>query len=143
MVHIYPPAAELQSGLMIRPRVQDLSGPRGLPLFKPPYSQLVAFDMNVGDKLWQVPIGEGPKSHAALQGLELPDMETTKNWAAHCLPRHYCSSDRASRLIASVSTTSRQEPSYGIWTCLRSFMPHPSPTWPEASNTSCSPWGEG
>ena len=74
MVHIYPPAAELQSDLMIRPRVRDLSGPRGLPLFKPPYSQLVAFDMNVGDKLWQVPIGEGPKSHAALQGLELPDM---------------------------------------------------------------------
>ena len=74
MVHIYPPAAELQSDLMIRPRVRDLSGPRGLPLFKPPYSQLVAFDMNVGDKLWQVPVGEGPKSHAALQGLELPDM---------------------------------------------------------------------
>ena len=74
MVHIYPPAAELQSDLMIRPRVRDLSGPRGLPLFKPPYSQLVAFDMNVGEKLWQVPVGEGPKSHAALQGLELPDM---------------------------------------------------------------------
>ena len=74
MVHICPPAAELQSDLMIRPRVRDLSGPRGLPLFKPPYSQLVAFDMNVGEKLWQVPVGEGPKSHAALQGLELPDM---------------------------------------------------------------------
>ncbi len=74
MVHIYPPAEDLQSDLMIRPRVRDLTGPRGLPLFKPPYSQLVAFDMNEGDRLWQIPVGEGPKSHPALQGLELPDM---------------------------------------------------------------------
>lgn len=62
------------SDLTIRPRVRDLSGPQGLPLFKPPYSQLVAFDMDAGTRLWHVPVGEGPRDHPALQGLELPPM---------------------------------------------------------------------
>ncbi|NKB32827.1 MAG: PQQ-binding-like beta-propeller repeat protein [Pseudomonadales bacterium] len=70
-VNINPPETT-DSDLTIRPRVRDLSGPRGLPLFKPPYSQLVAFDMNAGEKLWHVPVGEGPRDHADLQGLELP-----------------------------------------------------------------------
>lgn len=72
-VNINPPEAS-DSDLRIRPRVRDLSGPRGLPLFKPPYSQLVAFDMNEAEKLWHVPVGEGPSEHADLQGLELPPM---------------------------------------------------------------------
>lgn len=63
-----------ESDLTIRPQVRDLSGPQGLPLFKPPYSQLVAFDMDAGTKLWHVPVGEGPRDHPALQGLELPPM---------------------------------------------------------------------
>jgi len=62
------------SDLTIRPRVRDLSGPQGLPLFKPPYSQLVAFDMDAGTRLWHAPVGEGPRDHPALQGLELPPM---------------------------------------------------------------------
>ena len=72
-VNINPPEAN-DSDLTIRPRVRDLGGPRGLPLFKPPYSQLVAFDMNEGEKLWHVPVGEGPRDHADLQGLELPPL---------------------------------------------------------------------
>ena len=40
------------SDLTIRPEVSNLPGPRGLPLFKPPYSQLAALDMNAGEKLW-------------------------------------------------------------------------------------------
>jgi quinoprotein glucose dehydrogenase len=72
-VEIIPPSNP-DSDLTIRPRVRDLQGPRGLPLFKPPYSQLVAFDMNQGEKLWHVPVGEGPRDHPALQGLELPPM---------------------------------------------------------------------
>lgn len=73
MVHIQPPERP-DSDLFIRPRVRDLGGPRGLPLFKPPYSQLVAFDMNAGEKLWHIPVGNGPVDHPALQGLELPAM---------------------------------------------------------------------
>jgi len=72
-VNIQPPQ-DPTSDLTIRPRVRDLSGPRGLPLFKPPYSQLVAFDMSAGEKLWHVPVGEGPRDHPDLQGLELPPM---------------------------------------------------------------------
>ena len=72
-VNIQPPQ-DPNSDLTIRPRVRDLSGPRGLPLFKPPYSQLVAFDMNAGEKLWHEPVGEGPREHPDLQGLELPPM---------------------------------------------------------------------
>ena len=73
LVHINPPD-DPTSDLMIRPRVRNLSGPDGLPLFKPPYSQLVAFNMNAGEKLWSIPVGEGPRDHEALQGLELPPL---------------------------------------------------------------------
>ena len=36
-------------------------GPRGLPLIKPPYARLTAIDLNVGDIVWQVPLGDGPR----------------------------------------------------------------------------------
>ncbi len=72
-VNITPPQNPA-SDLLIRPRVRDLSGPDGLPLFKPPYSQLVAFDMNEGEKLWGIPVGEGPRDHPLLQGMELPPL---------------------------------------------------------------------
>ena len=62
------------SDLTIRPRVSSLSGPRRLPLFKPPYAQLTAFDLNRGDKLWSVPVGDGPLDHEALRGLDLPPL---------------------------------------------------------------------
>ncbi len=61
---------------MIRPQVSNLDGPRGLPLFKPPYSQLVAFDMNRGEKLWSVPLGDGPRDHEALLGMDVPPLGT-------------------------------------------------------------------
>jgi quinoprotein glucose dehydrogenase len=72
-VEIIPPVNP-DSDLTIRPQVRDIPGPGGLPLFKPPYSQLVAFDMNRGEKLWHVPVGEGPRNHEALRGLELPPL---------------------------------------------------------------------
>lgn len=72
-VRIEPPENS-DSDLTIRPRVRDLAGPEGLPLFKPPYSQLVALDMHRGEKLWHVPVGEGPRDHPDLQGLELPPL---------------------------------------------------------------------
>ena len=58
----------------IRPQVSNLPGPRGLPLFKPPYSQLAALDMNAGEKLWSVPLGDGPRDHEALRGMDLPPL---------------------------------------------------------------------
>ena len=38
-----------------------LQGPRGLPLFKPPYGRITAIDLNDGDQKWQVPNGDGPR----------------------------------------------------------------------------------
>ncbi len=51
-----------------------ISGPRGLPIMKPPYSIVIATDMNTGRHLWQIPIGEADdsvKNHPDLQGLGL------------------------------------------------------------------------
>jgi quinoprotein glucose dehydrogenase len=52
-----------------------LRGPQGLPsLFKPPYGSLVAIDLNRGNLLWKVPIGDGPRDHPALKHLALPPL---------------------------------------------------------------------
>ena len=34
-----------------------LPGPRGLPLFKPPFGSIVAIDMNSGEHRWRIPVG--------------------------------------------------------------------------------------
>jgi len=50
-------------------------GPQGLPILKPPYSEIVAIDMNTGDHIWAIPNGDTPdriKNHPALQGVEIP-----------------------------------------------------------------------
>jgi len=40
-------------------RVRYLSGPRGLPLLKPPFGSIVAIDMNTGEHRWRIPVGRG------------------------------------------------------------------------------------
>jgi len=53
------------------------SGGRGnppLPLMKPPYGRIVAYDMNTGNISWQIPNGDTPeriKTHPALQGIDI------------------------------------------------------------------------
>lgn len=51
-------------------------GPRGLPLFKPPYSRIVAIDMNTGEVAWDVPNGPGDniRNHPDLKHLDLPEV---------------------------------------------------------------------
>lgn len=50
-------------------------GPQGLPdPFKPPYSRLVAIDLNKGDILWSVANGDGLRNHPAFKGLNLPPL---------------------------------------------------------------------
>ena len=48
-----------------------IAGPRGLPLFKPPYGRVTAIDMNRGDIVWQVANGDGPRNHPAIRHLNL------------------------------------------------------------------------
>ena len=38
-----------------------VNGPRGLPLFKPPYGRITAIDLNTGDHAWMIPHGDGPR----------------------------------------------------------------------------------
>ena len=49
-------------------------GPQGLPLYKPPFSKITAIDMNTGEHVFAIPVGEPSdrmKSHPALQGVDL------------------------------------------------------------------------
>ena len=46
----------------------------GLSIFKPPYSRVTAIDMNKGEHLWMAPLGNGPRSHPLLKGLNLPPL---------------------------------------------------------------------
>ncbi len=57
-------------------------GPDDLPLFKPPYSQITAIDMNSGEHLWQIPTGETPDrilDHPALQDMHISRTGTGEN----------------------------------------------------------------
>jgi quinoprotein glucose dehydrogenase len=48
---------------------------QGLPLIKPPYDQITAYNMNTGDIVWQKTHSSTPddiKNHPALKGLNLP-----------------------------------------------------------------------
>jgi len=48
---------------------------QGLPLIKPPYDRITAYDMNTGNMLWQKTHSSTPdniKNNAALKGLDLP-----------------------------------------------------------------------
>jgi len=58
-------------------RSDQVRGPDGLPLIKPPYSHITAINMNTGEHAWQLPIGETPQrvlDHPELQDM---DIETT------------------------------------------------------------------
>jgi quinoprotein glucose dehydrogenase len=49
---------------------------QGLPILKPPYSRIVALDLNKGEFAWTVPLGTTPKAvseHPALKGMSLPN----------------------------------------------------------------------
>ena len=48
---------------------------QGLPLIKPPYDRITAYDMNTGDLIWQKTHSSTPDeitNHPALKGLNLP-----------------------------------------------------------------------
>ncbi len=51
-----------------------VNGPRGLPILKPPYSEVIATDMDKGEHMWRIPIGDADdfvKNNPALKGLNL------------------------------------------------------------------------
>ena len=60
----------------IKGRRQWIGGPRGLPLFKPPYGRITAIDLNTGEIMWMVPNGWGPSDHPAIAHLNLGRLGT-------------------------------------------------------------------
>ena len=47
---------------------------QGLPIVKPPYGRITAYDMNTGNIVWQVPHGDTPdeiRDHPLLEGLDI------------------------------------------------------------------------
>jgi quinoprotein glucose dehydrogenase len=54
----------------------------GLPVYKPLYQGLAAYDMNTGEKLWDVPVGqtsERIRNHPLLKGVDVPNFGGTGN----------------------------------------------------------------
>jgi quinoprotein glucose dehydrogenase len=48
-----------------------IQGPQGLPLVKPPYGRITAFNLNRGEQIWMTINGDGPRNHPALKNLNL------------------------------------------------------------------------
>src|SRR5262245_47662993 len=54
-----------RGGTQLLPTLDDI------PLYKPPYSRVTAYDLNTGTIAWQVPVGDGPRNHPLLKDLNL------------------------------------------------------------------------
>ncbi len=74
VIGIVRPENPVSDVAFVRRGYRYAEGPRGLPLFKPPYSRLVAIDLNAGEILWTVPVGDGPREHPAIRHLDLPPL---------------------------------------------------------------------
>ena len=51
----------------------------GLPIFKPPYSRITAIDMNTGEHLWWIPVGDTPDgvlNSSFVKGVDIPNTGT-------------------------------------------------------------------
>ena len=60
-------------------RLTGAGGPGGLPLVKPPWGRITAYDLKTGELLWQVANGDTPafiRNHPALKGVTLPKSGT-------------------------------------------------------------------
>ena len=85
--------AELPTGTTVNDYAVGGSGGRlsvdGLRLWKPPYSRITAIDMNTGEHLWWIPVGDTPNNvleHPALQGMEIPNTGTGRQAAQIVTP---------------------------------------------------------
>ena len=75
-IRTQPPAAPAAAGAAAG---GEGGGPvlsvQGLPIIKPPYGRITAFNLNRGDIVWQIAHGETPdniRNHPALKGLTIP-----------------------------------------------------------------------
>ena len=60
---------------------QYLTGPRGLPLLKPPFGSIVAIDMNKGEHRWRIPVGRSEALEAVRKlGINKPLGLPHRSW---------------------------------------------------------------
>lgn len=71
---LYVPDAARSNFTLMAKLGRGPDGPDGLPLFKPPYSHITAIDLNTGEHVWEIPLGDGPRDHPLLKDLDLPPM---------------------------------------------------------------------
>ena len=107
-------------------------GPDGLNILKPPYSRITAIDMNTGEHLWWIPVGDTPDAvlnHPDLQDLDIPNtgyglrvaqMMVTPNLLLHTgnasdgTPTLFAVDKKTGERLGSVDVPA--ESSYGIMT---------------------------
>jgi quinoprotein glucose dehydrogenase len=95
---------------------QPLSGPRGLPLLKPPFGSIVAIDMNTGEHRWRIPIGRG-EMLPALQNLGLHELGfPARSWALVT---------KTVMIVVQMGYNDKPKREDGRWVSdLRNFDPH-------------------
>jgi len=109
-----------------------IRGPDGLNIFKPPYSRITAIDMNSGEHLWWMPVGDTPDAvlnHPDLQDMDIPNtgyglrvaqMTVTPNLLIHTgnagdgTPTLYAVDKQTGQRLASIEVPG--ESSYGMMT---------------------------
>jgi glucose dehydrogenase len=70
-------AADLLTKMGEQPEIGNMyiaQGPDGLPLVKPPYGRITAYNMKSGDTAWMAANGDGPRNHPRLRNLKLPPL---------------------------------------------------------------------
>ena len=73
---IEAPTGSTIADYVVIPGYGSVQGPDGLNMFKPPYSRITAIDMNTGEHLWWIPVGETPDrvlNHPALKDMDIPN----------------------------------------------------------------------
>jgi len=68
------PSVEKPTGRMADDVIYKTAAVEGIPIFKPPYARLTAIDMNKGEHVWVAALGDGPRNHPLLKGLNLPPL---------------------------------------------------------------------
>jgi quinoprotein glucose dehydrogenase len=80
-----PPGVTPASPVQTAPANATLDG---LPLFKPPYARVTAIDLNKGELLWTSAVGNGPRDHPLLKGLNLPALGDAMDGIGILATRH-------------------------------------------------------
>ena len=87
--------------------VTGISGPHGLPIVKPPYGRITAYDMAKGEIAWQVPRGDGIRQTIIDLGIPDPGPVGSRGGTGPLLTKtllFFGEGSRASRTASQAST---------------------------------------